>query len=572
MQRTRMTKAQLVSELAELRLRVSELETTQRERQGSEEALQASETRYRRLFETAKDGILILDADTGQIMDVNPFLTDMLGYPHEEFVGKELWEIGPFKDVEASRVAFRELQSSEYIRYEHLPLETSTGRSIDVEFVSNIYRLDGGRVIQCNIRDITERVRRERELESIATIGAGLRNAPTRGDMLPVIVDQVLRLLRAEGAALVMYDPATGESVVVLARGEWTHWTGMRLPPGHEVIGHVFATGRLFVSADAQTDSRIRQPDLFGPVQGVVGVPLIEQGRTIGAIWIGRKTDIGRNELSLLGVIGEIAANALSRAEVLETLESRVEERTRALALANERLKALDRLKDEFISNINHELRTPFTNIKLYLGLLERGNPDKHVIYMETLDREVARLEKIIEDLLDFSRIDRDLTKVELAPINVNQIVDWLIVDRLALATEYGLTLTYAPAASPPLALANPVLLTQVISNFLANAFHYTPPGGTVTVTTAHIQDQARDWAMATVRDTGPGISTEDRLHLFERFYRGEAARKSRAPGTGLGLAICKEIVQRLGGRITVDSEPGHGAAFSVWLPLATEP
>lgn len=572
MQHRRRTKAQLMSELAELRQRITEMETTERERQRVDEALQASETRYRRLFETAKDGILILDADTGQIMDVNPFLMEMLGYSHEEFSGKRLWEIGPFKNAEASQEAFRELQRNEYIRYEHLPLETSTGRSIDVEFVSNIYRIDGGRVIQCNIRDVTERVRRERELEIIATVGAALRNAPTRGDMLPVIIDQVLRLLRAEGAALVMYDPATGESVVVLARGEWTDWTGMRLPPGHEVIGHVLATGRLFVSADAQTDSRITQPDLFGTLQAVVGMPLIEQGRTIGAIWIGRKTDMSRNELRLLSVISEIAANALYRAEVLETLESRVEERTRALALANERLKELDRLKDEFISNINHELRTPFANIKLYLGLLERGKPDKHVIYMQTLDREVARLEKIIEDLLDFSQIDRDLTEVELAPISVNQIVDWLIIDRSALATEYGLTLTYAPAPSPPLALANPVLLTQVISNFLTNAFHYTPPGGTVTVTTALTQDQARDWAIVTVRDTGPGISTEDWPHLFERFYRGEAARKSKAPGTGLGLAICKEIVQRLGGRITVDSKPGHGAALSVWLPLASEP
>jgi PAS domain S-box-containing protein len=561
-----------MSELAELRQRITELETTQRERQWSEEALQASETRYRRLFETAKDGILILDADTGQIMDVNPFLVEMLGYPHEEFVGKELWEIGPFKNIEASRKAFRELQRKEYIRYETLPLESRTGQSIDVEFVSNIYRINGDRVIQCNIRDITERVRRERELEIIATVGAALRNAPTRGDMLPVIVDQVLRLLRAEGAALVMYDPATGGSVVVLARGEWTDWTGMRLPPGHEVIGQALATGRLFVSADAQTDSRITQPDLFGPLQAVVGMPLIEQGRTIGAIWTGRKTDMNRNELRLLSVIGEISANALYRAEVLETLESRVEERTRALALSNERLKELDLLKDEFTSNINHELRTPFANIKLYLGLLERGKPDKHVIYMQTLDREVARLEKIIEALLDFSRIDRDFTEVELAPINVNQIIDWLIIDRSALAIEYGLTLTYAPAPSLPLALANPVLLTQVVSNFLTNALHYTPPGGTVTVTTALIQDQARDWAIATVRDTGPGILTEDRPHLFERFYRGEAARKSKAPGTGLGLAICKEIVQRLGGRITVESEPGHGAAFSVWLPLASEP
>jgi PAS domain S-box-containing protein len=129
-----------------------------------EEALQASETRYRRLFETAKDGILILDADTGKIADVNPFLIDMLGYSHEDFMEKALWEIGPFKDIEATRSAFTELQSKEYIRYEDLPLEAKGGRRVDVEFVSNVYQVDHKRVIQCNIRDITERVRAEQAL------------------------------------------------------------------------------------------------------------------------------------------------------------------------------------------------------------------------------------------------------------------------------------------------------------------------------------------------------------------------------------------------------------------------
>lgn len=123
----------------------------------SDEALKVSETRYRRLFETARDGILLLDAETGQISDVNPFLVEMLGYPHEEFLGKRLWEIGAFKDVEASKAVFAELQAKGYVRYEDLPLETKDGRPIAVEFVSNVYLVDHHKVIQCNIRDITER-------------------------------------------------------------------------------------------------------------------------------------------------------------------------------------------------------------------------------------------------------------------------------------------------------------------------------------------------------------------------------------------------------------------------------
>jgi len=122
--------------------------------------------RYRRLFETAQDGILILNADTGQIEDVNPFLTDMLGYTREQLLGNKLWDIVPFKDVEASKAEFRELQREAYVRYEDLPLETCAGKSINVEFVSNIYQVNGDRVVQCNIRDITQRRRAEEKLKA----------------------------------------------------------------------------------------------------------------------------------------------------------------------------------------------------------------------------------------------------------------------------------------------------------------------------------------------------------------------------------------------------------------------
>ena len=138
------------------------------ERKRAEHALEASETRYRRLFEAAKDGILILDADTGQIVDVNPFLIELTGYSHEDFLGKHLWEIGPFKDIAASKDAFAELQEPRSTSATTiLPLKTSDGRKIEVEFVSNVYRVDDQKVIQCNIRDITERKRAEAEREKL---------------------------------------------------------------------------------------------------------------------------------------------------------------------------------------------------------------------------------------------------------------------------------------------------------------------------------------------------------------------------------------------------------------------
>ncbi len=149
----------------------------------AEEALRVSEARYRRLFETAQDGILILDSQSGLIVDVNPFLINLLDYPREEFIGKTLWDIGPFRNIEASKAAFRELQEKEYIRYENLPLEARSGRRVNVEFVSNVYGVDGRRVIQCNIRDITarkfaegvdERLRQSQKMEAVGQLAGGV--------------------------------------------------------------------------------------------------------------------------------------------------------------------------------------------------------------------------------------------------------------------------------------------------------------------------------------------------------------------------------------------------------------
>ena len=134
------------------------------ERVRAAHAVHVSETRYRRLFETAQDGILILDADSRKILDANPFLMDMLGYSLADLVGKELWQIGLFRDIGVNKASFEKLQETGYIRYEDLPLETRDGRHIEVEFVSNVYPVDKQSIIQCNIRDITERKRAEQAL------------------------------------------------------------------------------------------------------------------------------------------------------------------------------------------------------------------------------------------------------------------------------------------------------------------------------------------------------------------------------------------------------------------------
>src|SRR6266851_4326064 len=161
-----------------------------------------SEIRYRRLFEAARDGILIVDNTTLKITDVNPFMTELLAYSHDEFLGKELWEIGLFSDKDACQAAFRELQKTGYMRYDDLALQTRDGQRREVEFVSNVYDEDGQHVIQCNIRDITERRRREEErellLEEALTSHAEADTARAEADTASSIKDEFLAVLSHE--------------------------------------------------------------------------------------------------------------------------------------------------------------------------------------------------------------------------------------------------------------------------------------------------------------------------------------------------------------------------------------
>ena len=160
------------------------------DRRQAEAAMEHSEVRYRRLFQMAKDGILILDADTGKVIDANPFMTSLLGYSHTEFLGKELWEIGLFRDIEESRAVYRELQEKGYVRYENLPLESRSGQKVEVEFVSNVYGENHHQVVQCNIRDITERSRLQRLTQEQA---AALADLDRRKDEFLAMLSHELR-------------------------------------------------------------------------------------------------------------------------------------------------------------------------------------------------------------------------------------------------------------------------------------------------------------------------------------------------------------------------------------------
>ncbi len=232
-------------------------------------------------------------------------------------------------------------------------------------------------------------------------------------------------------------------------------------------------------------------------------------------------------------------------------------------------LKEVERMKDAFVSNVSHELRTPITSLKLSHKLMEK-NPAGRERYMGRLDREINRLDNLIEDLLRLSRLDQGRVDLDIQLVDLNTLAAQYVNDRTPLAESQELSILFKKGSDLPPVQADEGLIGQVMSILLTNAFNYTPAGGTVTIST-HLEElDSRRWAGFSVSDTGPGIISDDQSHVFERFYRGQAGLDSGAPGTGLGLAIAQEIVERHHGRIEIQSEgiPGQGSRFTVWLPI----
>jgi len=233
-------------------------------------------------------------------------------------------------------------------------------------------------------------------------------------------------------------------------------------------------------------------------------------------------------------------------------------------------LRALDRMKTRFVSNISHELRTPIATIKLYADLMRR-QPGRWSEHLERLEAEVDHLTELVEEILEVSRIDAGRLALEFQPVALNDLVEAAVAGHRLLAGERKLTLEYHPAEPGPAVEVDPDRMRQVLNNLLENAIRYTPSGGRVIVSTGRAQANGRTWATVTVSDTGIGIPDDELPHIFERFFRGREPRQMQISGTGLGLSIVKEIVELHGGQVTVESQVGEGSTFTVWLPLVED-
>jgi PAS domain S-box-containing protein len=287
---------------------------------------------------------------------------------------------------------------------------------------------------------------------------------------------------------------------------------------------------------------RVRKDGSRVPVSLSISPIKDETGKTIGTAGIAR--DITAQH-----------ADAAERERILEREREQVE-----------RLRTLDRLKDEFIALVSHELRTPLTSIRGYVELMIEGAvgepSSEQARLLGVVDRNAHRLEQLVGDLLFIAQIEAGRLQLESGPVELEQIAAEAVETGLPLADQKGLELTLDVNPVPTL-VGDRVRLGQLLDNFVSNAIKFTAAGG------IEVRLRAQDaWVVLEVADTGMGIPEAEQEQLFERFFRSSTATAQAIQGTGLGLAISKAIAEAHGGRISFTSVENEGTTFRVELPL----
>ena len=243
-------------------------------------------------------------------------------------------------------------------------------------------------------------------------------------------------------------------------------------------------------------------------------------------------------------------------------------DKTRELEVANERLKALDRLKSDFVSNVSHELRTPLTAIKGAVDLILREVPgplnEKQSHYLARVRSNTQHLAGLINDLLDLSKIEEGKIELKATRVSLGGEIHEVVETLRPIASEKQMIVDVEIAAPSLLVWADRDKVTQVLMNLIGNAIKFTPAQGRVKVSV--IREEA-DWVKVVVGDNGPGIPLEEKEKIFDKFYQIAEVGGAKPKCTGLGLAISKVLVELHGGRIWVESEMNRGSTFSFTLP-----
>ena len=505
----------------ELTRQVARPEETVPEMERTGRALRDSEKRYRRLFESAKDGILILDADTGKVVDVNPFLLQLLGYSYAALCGQYIWELGIFKDIAASKDAFKTLQDNEYIRYDDLPLETHEGRPIAVEFVSNVYLVDHSKVIQCNIRDITTRKRADAERKRLLSA-----------------VEQV-------GEVIVMTD---AQAIIQYVNPAFERTAGYTQ---EEAVGR----NPRFLQGGKQDGLFYR--NLWAAISG-------------GKTWAGRMVNRRKDgtlytEETTISPVRDASDQIVNYVAVKRDITEHL--RLAAQYQQAQKMEAVGLLAGGVAHDFNNMLSVIIGHAEIALGQIDPAQT-LHSNLSE-IRKAAGRAADLTRQLLAFARKQIVVPKV----LDLNEAVAGVLKMLQRLIGE-DIDLNWRQATDLWPIKMDPSQIDQILANLCINARDAISGVGKLTIETANMTiDEAYcalnagfmrgEYVLLAVSDDGCGMAKETMSHLFEPFF----TTKGLGKGTGLGLATVYGIVKQNNGFINIYSEPDRGTTFKIYLP-----
>jgi PAS domain S-box-containing protein len=522
-----------------------------------------SEARYHTLFNSIGDGFctlqLMFDEHDHPLdfryLEVNPAFVKHTGL--EDAVGKTLRELVPGAESSWIETYGRVALTGEPARF--VSHSSAMNRWFDVD-ASRIGPPEE-RQVAVRFTDITagksaeQAVAQElRDHKRLQELSCRLIPADDVEALYRDLLDAAIELMHADRGTMQLVDEDTGKLRLLETRGipPETLESGDHLDP----IGTVAAKAGERVIVDYLADEHLSGTAL-GRAHIALGIrvaqctPLVTRaGRLVGIIatYWNEPREIGDRSLYLLDILARQAADLIERAQ------------------AEEALRSADQRKDEFIATLAHELRNPLAAIRTASSVLgSTSNTPPHVDEMTAvIDRQSSQLVRLIDDLLDISRISRGVMALKRKDIDIGGIVRQTVADARAACEGKGVKLTAAISPVPLLVNVDRVRIAQVVSNLLHNAFQFTPAGGEIRVSVERVDHHA----VLRVKDTGVGIPKRQLGQVFDMFAQGDHPPVHRAAGLGIGLSLVKSIVGLHGGAVEVASEgPGLGSEFKVTLP-----
>jgi PAS domain S-box-containing protein len=559
------------------------------DRKRAEEALRASEERYRLIVETAGEGVIVADPD-GSFVHVNGRMAEMLGYSVEEMLGKSGLDF-VFDDAGRRQILkTRATLNRQSLLQEELKLRRKDGSPLWTLYsASPMLNEQGERIGILGMHiDISARKRGEKERERLLEevrraqerssadlaamtrlqeLGTLFAHQTNLEPVLQKIVDAAIAISGADFGTIQLLDPSSSGLKIVAQRGFSDEWLELwnKVHAGQGVCGTALERRERMIVEDVEQSSlfagtpaleRQRQAG----VRAVQSTPLVSRsGKPVGifSTHYRKPTRPDDRSLRMLDLLARQAADIIERTQDEE-----------ALRVANDRLVDVDRRKNEFLAVLSHELRNPLAPIRNSLYILEHAAPggEQARRALQVIERQAQQMTRLIDDLLDVTRISRGKISLGRERVDLNAVARATAEDHREIFTRNGIDLEVDIALEPLWVDGDGTRLAQVIGNLLSNSAKFTPRGGRTILRLDATPDGK---AVLRVRDNGAGIAKETLQHLFEAFVQAPQTLDRTRGGLGLGLALVKGLIEMHGGEVAASSEGvDKGAEFTVTLPL----